>query len=153
MKKNERLHFCKKCLNKQLNLQTGILCGLTEKKPNFIDECKDFRLDETYIESLDNEEPVEHSDALSKLSEKDLQKFKLEQNYNSALITGIASGLVGAILWAFITVITNYQIGYMAIAIGFMIGLTMRYFGKGVDQIFGITGGIIAIISCLLGNF
>lgn len=41
----------------------------------------------------------------------------------------------------------------MAIAIGAGVGLSMRYIGKGIDQIFGITGAVIAIFSCLLGNF
>ena len=28
----------------------------------------------------------------------------------------------------------------------------MRFFGKGIDQIFGISGAIIALLSCVLGN-
>lgn len=62
-------------------------------------------------------------------------------------------GFIGALLWAAITVATGYQIGYMAIAIGAGVGISMRVFGKGMDQIFGISGAIIAIVSCLLGNY
>jgi hypothetical protein len=40
----------------------------------------------------------------------------------------------------------------MAIAIGAGVGIAMRMAGKGMDQVFGISGGIIAILSCLLGN-
>ena len=82
-----------------------------------------------------------------------LEKLRLEQNYPLGLIATLLVGLLGAILWAMITVATEYQIGYMAIAIGLGVGFTMRYTGKGVDQIFGISGALIAVGSCLLGNF
>lgn len=52
-----------------------------------------------------------------------------------------------------ITVATGYQIGFMAIAVGALVGLSIRFVGKGVDKIFGISGGIIAVLSCVLGNF
>jgi hypothetical protein len=29
----------------------------------------------------------------------------------------------------------------------------MRFIGKGIDSIFGICGGIIAFLSCILGDF
>ena len=48
---------------------------------------------------------------------------------------------------------TNFQIGYMAIAIGAGVGIAMRYFGKGIDQIFGVLGAAIAVFSCFIGNF
>lgn len=41
----------------------------------------------------------------------------------------------------------------MAIAVGALVGLSIRFVGKGVDKIFGISGGIIAVLSCVLGNF
>lgn len=87
------------------------------------------------------------------ISEETMARFKSEQNYKMALISGLVVGVIGAILWGVITVVTEYQIGYMAIAIGAGVGYSMRYFGKGMDQIFGITGAIIAVLSCVLGNF
>lgn len=47
---------------------------------------------------------------------------------------------------------TEYQIGYMAIAVGFLVGFVIRLTGKGIDKIFGISGAILAIFGCLLGN-
>ena len=29
----------------------------------------------------------------------------------------------------------------------------MRYFGKGIDQIYGIIGAVFALLGCLAGNF
>ncbi len=87
------------------------------------------------------------------VDDKVLDKLRLEQNYPMALICGITVGILGAVLWGAITLATNYQIGYMAIAIGAGVGFTIRFAGKGVDPIFGISGAIIAVLSCLLGNF
>ena len=74
------------------------------------------------------------------------------QNLPVALIAGAAAAILGAIVWAVVSFETGYQIGYMAIAVGFLVGFAVRL-GKGVDQIFGILGGVLALIGCLLGNF
>jgi len=72
------------------------------------------------------------------------------------LIFGILGGLVGvavgAGLWALITVITDYQIGWMAIGVGFLVGLCVRYAGQGLHMGFGLVGGVLALVGCLLGN-
>ena len=81
------------------------------------------------------------------------EKLRLEQNLIAGLAAGLAAGIIGAVLWGVITVVTEYQIGYMAIAVGAGVGFAIRYFGKGLDPIFGICGAVIAILSCLLGNY
>ena len=65
---------------------------------------------------------------------------------------GVAAAIIGAIIWAIVTVTTEYQIGWMAIGIGFLVGFTVRL-GKGNTAIFGITGAILSLLGCLLGNF
>ena len=60
---------------------------------------------------------------------------------------------VGAALWAAITYFTEYQIGWLAIGVGFLVGLGVSQLGKGIDNVFGIAGGGIALISVVLGNF
>ena len=153
MNREEQLKFCKKCLNRKLDMKIGLVCNLTGEKADFEGECASFQLDETVVEKIDNVDAVEHSEALGRLSDKSIAKFRSEQDYPKALIAGIIVGLLGAFLWGVITVSTGYQIGYMAIAIGAGVGFAMRIAGKGIDPIFGITGGIIALLSCLLGNF
>ena len=153
MNREQHLKYCKKCTNQELNFQTGLICKLTGEKANFELECNDFILDPNYVEKLDDIDAVEHSEVISKLSDENIEIFKSEQNYSNAVIAGVVTGIIGAILWGVISVLTGYQIGYMAIAIGAGVGFSMRYFGKGIDQVFGITGGLIAILSCLFGNF
>lgn len=153
MTRDEQLKFCKKCQNRKLDMKVGLLCNLTGEKANFENECSSYQLDESVIEKIDAVEALEHNDVLEKLSDRSLEQFRAEQNFSKALITGVIVGLLGALLWAAITVSTEYQIGYMALAIGAGVGLSMRMTGKGIDPIFGYTGGIIALLSCFLGNF
>ncbi len=153
MTREEQLMFCKKCTNRKLDMQQGMLCNLTGEKANFSTECSSYNLDTTLEEKQENLEPIDNEDLLAKMSDKTLDLLRAEQNYPIALIASIIAGIIGAIIWAIITVATEYQIGYMAIAIGAAVGYTMRYFGKGIDQIFGITGAIVAVLSCALGNF
>lgn len=153
MTRPEQLVFCKKCTNRKMDFQQGILCGLTNEKAAFENECPDYQNDPSVKEITDDSEPPMASEVTASLSSESIERLRMEQNFPIALISGVIIGLIGAILWGGITVATGYQIGYMALAIGAGVGFGMRYFGKGIDQIFGITGGAIAILSCLIGNF
>ena len=82
-----------------------------------------------------------------------LENLKLEQNLALGIIGGGVGGLIGATIWAAITYFTEYQIGWLAIGIGFLVGLGVGKLGKGIDKIYGIVGGIIALLSVILGNF
>ena len=52
--------------------------------------------------------------------ERHIEKLKSNQNLPLGFFIGLIASIVGAILWAAITVATEYQIGYMAIAIGLL---------------------------------
>lgn len=75
-----------------------------------------------------------------------------EQNLGAAGLGGVAAALLGAVLWAAITVVTNYQIGFMAIGVGMLVGYAVRTFGKGVDKPFGFIGGVLTLAGCALGD-
>lgn len=81
------------------------------------------------------------------------ERLRFEQNLPLALLSGLIAALIGAFLWAAITVVTNYQIGYMAVGVGFLVGYTVRFFGKGIDAIFGVSGAFMSLLGCLVGNF
>ena len=68
------------------------------------------------------------------------------------LVGGVIAMLVGAIVWGAITYFTNYQIGWMAIGVGFLVGLAIKFFGKGKTLIFGVSGASLALIGCVIGN-
>ncbi|MFM7853955.1 MAG: hypothetical protein ACKO96_19040, partial [Flammeovirgaceae bacterium] len=99
-------------------------------------------------------QPTESSSTLTE--EKVLryrEKLQSEQNMPLGIVGGIAAAFVGAIIWAIVTVVTGYQIGWMAVGVGFLVGYSIRFLGKGIDKIFGVMGGVFALVGCLLGNF
>jgi tetratricopeptide (TPR) repeat protein len=76
---------------------------------------------------------------------------------NGDLLMGIVGGaigaLIGAVIWAVITAVTGWELGIVAIAIGFLTGYGVRVMGKSEDFTFGFVGAILALIGCVLGNF
>lgn len=82
-----------------------------------------------------------------------METLRSEQNLTLGLVYGSIAAVLGALIWAAITVSTQYQIGYMAVAIGFMVGFAVRKGGKGIDKIFGISGAVLSLLGCLAGNF
>lgn len=80
-----------------------------------------------------------------------------ELDFDSNLIMGLAGGvsamLVSAAIWGGITYFTEYQISWMAIGVGFFVGLAVQKLGKGKSLIFGISGATLSLLGCLLGNF
>lgn len=81
-----------------------------------------------------------------------INRLKEEQNLALAVIAGGAAALVGAMLWAALTVITDYQIGIAAIGVGLLVGFVIRLAGKGFDRVYGITAGILSFLGIIAGN-
>ena len=80
------------------------------------------------------------------------QRLKSEQNLVLAALAGGVAALLGACIWAAVTVTTNYQIGWMAVGVGFLVGYAVRSFGKGIDKSFGIAGAGWSLAGCAAGN-
>jgi len=85
-----------------------------------------------------------------------VQMFMQQIRDNQNLLFGVVGGLVaagtGAAIWALITVATNYQIGWMAVGIGFLVGYAVRICGKGIDKSFGLVGAVLSLLGCFAGN-
>ncbi|MCZ6905376.1 MAG: hypothetical protein O7F56_06900 [Acidobacteria bacterium] len=95
------------------------------------------------------EEPVEIDEM--KLNQL-IERRKDEQSLGGGVVAGIVAAALGAAIWAGITVALERQIGFMAIGIGFLVGFAVRKFGKGMDSVFGVAGGALAVLGCLAGN-
>lgn len=67
------------------------------------------------------------------------------------LIGGVVAALLGAALWAVITVNTGWQIGFMAIGVGFLCGIAVAALG-GSGPVNGMIGAGTALAGCVLGN-
>jgi hypothetical protein len=67
-------------------------------------------------------------------------------------MAGLVAATVGAGLWAFVTLATNYQIAWMAVGVGFLVGWAIRVAGKGTHTVFGVAGAMLAVGGCAMGN-
>jgi hypothetical protein len=81
-----------------------------------------------------------------------VDQLRNEQNLAAGAICGIFGALLGAGIWAVVTIFTHFQIGWMAVGIGFLVGIVVRTFGKGIDKVFGVIGAVLALLGCGLGN-
>ena len=70
----------------------------------------------------------------------------------AALVAGSVAAAAGAMVWAAVTVLTGMRIGWMAVGVGFLVGYTVRRFGKGTDQTFQVLGAVLSLAGCLAGN-
>ena len=81
-----------------------------------------------------------------------VQEMKDNQNLLFGVVGGAAAAAMGAAVWAIVTALTDYQIGWMAVGVGFLVGFAVRTFGKGIDTSFGVIGAILSLLGCLAGN-
>ena len=71
--------------------------------------------------------------------------------FGLGLLAAIVAAVVGGIIWAVITVTSDYRIGVVAVGIGVLVGLAIDRFGGG-DRRLPIAGAVIALLGCLLGD-
>ena len=81
-----------------------------------------------------------------------MNSIKSRQSLSMAVLGGLIASIVAALLWAIITYATKFQIGFMAIGVGFLVGYAVNYFGKGITTTFGIIGAAFSLFGCILGN-
>ena len=81
-----------------------------------------------------------------------MQEIKDNQNLPLGILGGISAAAIGAAIWAMITALTNFQIGWMAVGVGFLVGIGVRSLGKGIDLSFGAVGAALSLLGCLAGN-
>ena len=81
-----------------------------------------------------------------------MASLRAEQSLGLALVGGLAAAVVGAALWAVVTLATGLQIGWMAVGVGFLVGGAVRLIGKGMGKPFGYLGATLSLLGCLLGN-
>ena len=82
-----------------------------------------------------------------------IAKRRDAQNFGFGVLGGIVGAAIGAALWGALTALfQGWQIGYMAIGVGFLVGFGMRTFGRGIEQIFGYMGAVLSLLGCVAGN-
>ncbi len=100
-------------------------------------------------ESKTDDQPIS---AVSNSADQNNQ-ISIDESFPFAIMGGLLATLVSAIIWAAITVLTEHQIGWVAIGVGFLVGIAVRFFGRGTTNRYGIAGAALSFIGCLGGNF
>ncbi|MGJ8653404.1 MAG: hypothetical protein ACSHX8_09035 [Opitutaceae bacterium] len=67
-------------------------------------------------------------------------------------VLGALACLVTALLWMAITLITDYQIGWMAVILGFLVGHSVRLSLNWRSELHGFMAGGFSLLGCVLGN-
>ncbi len=81
-----------------------------------------------------------------------MNEIKSRQSLSMAILGGLIASIVAAAIWAIITYVTKFQIGFMAIGVGFLVGFAVNYLGKGMTTTFGIVGAAFSLFGCVFGN-
>jgi hypothetical protein len=85
-------------------------------------------------------------------SDSALDGVRPGQHLVQAFFGGIIASLAGALFWMFITDATGLDVGYAAILIGAMVGLTVRYTGNGPGLAFGFLGAVLTFVGSALAE-
>jgi hypothetical protein len=75
-----------------------------------------------------------------------------EENLLFGTLAGILAAAVGAAIWMGITLATNSHLGIVALGVGALVGLTVRFVGNGRGMLFGIIGAALTLFGCLGGE-
>ncbi|HVS46621.1 MAG TPA: hypothetical protein VMS32_08145 [Verrucomicrobiae bacterium] len=74
-------------------------------------------------------------------------------NLPVGILGGLVAAVVAAIVWAAVTAASSYQIGFMAIGVGFLVAYAVRLCGRGHGQAYAISAAILSLLGCALGDF
>jgi hypothetical protein len=73
-------------------------------------------------------------------------------NLPLGILAGVVAAIVGALIWMGVTVATGMHIGYVALGIGALVGVAVRWAGKGSTPVFGVVGAVMTLVGCILGQ-
>lgn len=106
---DERLKYCRICENRKMNSAIGLVCVLTNEKPNFETNCPDFKIDQLEADRL-------------VLLERDAKEEDESSGYfapeKKAIKMGVLGGVIMiaiAIIWFIVGLINGYIFFYPAI--------------------------------------
>ncbi len=70
-----------------------------------------------------------------------------------AVVAGLIAALVGGFLWAVIVVATGYEVGWVAWAVGGLVGFTMLKVAGAPSRGLGVRAAVLAVVGLLIGKW
>lgn len=172
MNQKERLAICSSCTHRKLDFALGYVCQLTGRFADFNGTCSHYELDETVTDTIQIRtkerpwvplfDPVPENAETGKKkkatdnkrpSEVVLKKLRKYQSFPYALIGGLLFTAAAALGCAIFTATTGYRGVYMVLGVGLLIGLAVRYFGAGINWVFGFLAALLTLAGSLLGYY
>lgn len=172
MNQKERLAICSSCTHRKLDYELGYVCQLTGRFADFKETCDHYERDEAVTDTIrirtkerpwvplfdtvpEPAEPGKKKKAADKKRppEVALKKLRKYQSFLYALIGGLLFTAVSAAGCAIITAATGYRGVYMVLGVGLLVGLAVRYFGAGINRVFGILAALLTLAGSLLGYY
>jgi hypothetical protein len=74
-------------------------------------------------------------------------------NIIGAIVAGALGAVISAAIWGAIVAFTGWQVGFLAIGVGIIVGAAVRFGGRGANFIFGVIAALFALGGTVLGNF
>jgi len=143
---------CRECIRLEKDGVTRYICAHTGKPQHESPDCPNLRVsgqDESFHAGAD---PAPDTMTSSR-NEETLRILLSQQDFRYAAAGGFLVMLICAVGWSGITVATGMQNGWMAIFTGIITGLSIAFFGGGIDKKFGYLGVFYAFLACFTGNF
>ncbi len=74
------------------------------------------------------------------------------QSIRNAIVAGMAAILIFSVFWVVLSELTGRVFPWLTVALGFMLGHSVRLMGKGVDWRFPTMAAVMALAGALLAN-
>ena len=68
------------------------------------------------------------------------------------ILAGTVAAFLGALIWMAFALATGLHVGYVALGVGALVGLAVRFAGNGTSMIFGLIGAVLTLAGCLGGE-
>jgi hypothetical protein len=126
---DERLQFCKVCNNRKMDFNAGMLCKLTNSKPDFEEKCPSFDMD-----SVAAKEYLSRKEALAQ-SEQEGGFFAAEKKgFSMGMLGGLLMMAIAAV-WFFVGMAAGYIYFYPPIL--FVMGIVALIKGMADGNVAG----------------
>jgi hypothetical protein len=69
-----------------------------------------------------------------------------------ATVSGIAMAVICALFWTTVAFFAGPQLDYLAVGVGALVGLAVRFSGKGTTPVYGLVAMTLTLIGSVTGN-
>lgn len=115
---------------------------------------KDLKVEERHSFEGENGEDIYYCDECMTQINQALEEETKNPNILFAIVASIIAGIVGGFAWYWITVITKLEVGYIAIALGCLVGIaTCMGAGNKKGRILQVISVVTTLVTLLFAEF